>query len=138
MFFIILSIVVIAIVLIKFLINKKFIFKTILKPLLILILGLVIITIVSLNHNNVEEHSNIYTSVNNPIPLSINIVSGAKINYNYNKKYLYKFRHDGQDVFRLAPLKIVHSTELKVVQRYRNNFLVPTVKTNYVNIIKKD
>lgn len=103
-----------------------------------LLLGLAIIFVVSLNHNHIDEKSTIYTSVNNAIPLSMNVVSGAKLSYMYNKKYIYKFKHNGQDVFRLSPLNIKHSTNLIVTQEYRNEFLVPTIKRNNVKIIKRN
>lgn len=104
----------------------------------ILFFGLIIIFMVSLNHNYLKSNYSVYANPNNTIPLSMNIVSGAKVHYSYDKRYIYKFRHNGQDVFRLSPVSIKKFTNLKVTQQYRNNFLVPTVEINNVKIIKKN
>lgn len=137
-FFILISLISIIFILINFLIKKQFILYKISIPSIGLLLGLLIIFIVSLNANYINENSQIYTNPNNTIPLSMNIVSGSKVSYVYNKKYLYKFRHNGQDIFRLSPVAIKKTTNLKVTQKYRNNFLVPTVETDNIKIIKRN
>jgi hypothetical protein len=138
MFLILLSLVSLALVLIGFISKKEFILNKLAIPFTELVLGFIIIIIVSLNNNYISTNSQMYTNPNNAIPLSINVVSGSKISYNYDKRYVYKFRHDGQDLFRLSPVNIKSSTMLKVTQKYRNNFLVPTIKTDNIKIIKKN
>ncbi|UQS84682.1 hypothetical protein MOO46_05380 [Apilactobacillus apisilvae] len=137
MFLILLSIIVLIFTLISFILKKQFYLKKMYVPIIGLILGLIIIFIVSLNSNYVNNHSSLYTNPDNTIPLSINLISGSKVDYVYDKKYIYKFRHEGQDIFRLNPLSIKGSTNLVVTQRYRNNFLVPTVEVDNFKIIKR-
>lgn len=120
---------------IRFLFIKKFIPKKILLPISTLILGLAIIFFVSRNSINIVNNSELYSNPNRPIPLSINIVEGSRVSYKYNKNYIKKGYDNGQRYFTLKPLNIKSSTNFVVKQKYRNDFLVPTVKVSNIKII---
>lgn len=120
---------------IKGLFIKKFISKNFLFPIFSLILGVLIIFFVSKNTINIVTNSELYSNPNRPIPLSINIVEGSQVRYKYDKKYVKKGYDNGQQYFILKPLKIQNGTNFVVIQNYRNNFLVPTVKTNTIRIV---
>lgn len=112
--------------------NKKYFI-----PLFTLFLGVLLLFIVQNSNNYINNYSKLYSDTTNNIPLSINLISGSQVYYKYNSKELYKGINDGQVYFRLNPIKLNNATELKIIQRYRNSFFVPTVEQDTFQIIRK-
>lgn len=90
---------------------------------------------VSQNNNLISHETKIKNNPNHPTPISINVISGAKIDYRYNKKYIKKGFNGNQIYFTLKPTDIKNNTTLKVTQYYKNDFLVPTIEKNNVHIV---
>ncbi|MCL0330825.1 hypothetical protein [Apilactobacillus xinyiensis] len=123
--------------LIDFLFTKQFKSKKAITSGVFLILGAVLIMFVQMNGSYVKKETVLYSDANNALPLSVTLVANSKINYDYDKDCLTKGLHKGKVFFKINNLKINKFTNLKITQKYRDNFLVPTIREDNFKIIRK-
>lgn len=136
-FLLLISLFLLIVYLVKLLFNKTSNLKRLFISMGCLMFSLFILLFVQHNSINIENNTKLYSNINHVVPLSINLVSGAQVQYNYNKKFLYKGYHDGNVYFKLNPLKISRDVNLIVKQKYYNSFLVPTISKNNIRIVNK-
>ncbi|MCK8607127.1 hypothetical protein [Apilactobacillus ozensis] len=123
--------------LIDFIFTKEIKKLKIILSIIFLFIGSMSILIAQTNGVYIKENSKLYSDSNNAVPLSITLVANSEIKYYYDKNCLTKGIHNGKVFFKINNLKINKFTTLKVRQNYRDNFLVPTVREDVFEIIRR-
>lgn len=119
--------------LVKAIKNKTMHFKQIMLSLLCLLVGLGIGIFVFINSNYVEKNVELYADIHHPVPLSMTLISGAKTNYYYDHRYVEKVDNTGT-YFRLKKDLLQGTTNILVIQKYRDNFGVWTINKQNMRI----